>query len=267
MDTIGIDLAAQDAKTAVCTISWRAGTASVAPPLGGADGITEDALVEAVGRGDWVGIDAPFGWPAGFVRAVSGYAEREPWPDLDADALRYRLTDQMVRQELGISPLSVSSDRIGVAAWRCARLLTLARDGRKAADRTGRDRIVEVYPGAALTRWGLERRGYKARGNSDRKQGQRMKREELLKELEKSADWLGWEGDARDRCVESDDFLDAFLCALIARAAAVGLTVWPGKKKKKEWKAARVEGWIHLPLADSLPGLLEASEKPPPPRP
>ena len=265
METTGIDLAAQDAKTAVCTISWRTRTASVAPPIGGADGVTEDALVEAVGQGNWVGIDAPFGWPAGFVRAVSGYAEREPWPDIDPDALRYRLTDRLVRDELKLSPLSVSSDRIGVTAWRCARLLTLGRAGRKAADRTGRDRLVEVYPGAALTRWGLERRGYKASGNSERKQGQRAKREALLSEIEGSADWLRWEGDARDRCVESDDFLDAFLCALIARSAAVGLTVWP--KKKKEWKAARAEGWIHLPRADSLSKLVQASEKRPPAKP
>jgi len=265
MDTTGIDLAAQDAKTAVCTITWRGRTASVAPPVGGADGITEEALVDAVRQGSWVGIDSPFGWPASFVRAVSGYAEREPWPDLDPDALRYRLTDQMVRKELAISPLSVSSDRIGVTAWRCARLLTLARSGKKAADRTGRDRIVEVYPGAALTRWGLERRGYKASGNSERKRGQRAKREELLAALEGPADWLRWEGDARDRCVESDDFLDAFLCALIARAAAVGQTVWP--KKKKEWKAARAEGWIHLPRPDSLPKLVRGSEKAPPAKP
>jgi Protein of unknown function (DUF429) len=265
MDTIGIDLAAQDAKTAVCSISWGAHTASVAPPLRGADGITEDALVEAVGRGNWIGIDSPFGWPASFVQAVSGYAERDPWPDVDADALRYRLTDRRVRNELQLSPLSVSSDRIGVTAWRCARLMTLARAGRKAADRTGRDRIVEVYPGAALVRWGLDRRGYKTSGNSERKRGQRAKREALLSELERSADWLRWQDDARARCVESDDCLDAFLCALIARAAAVGLTVWP--KKKKEWRAARAEGWIHLPRADSLSELVGASEKRPPSKP
>ena len=222
-------------------------------------------LVEAVGRGNWVGIDAPFGWPAGFVRALTGYAEREPWPDIGPDALRYRLTDRLVRDEVKLSPLSVSSDRIGVTAWRCARLLTLARAGGKAADRTGRDGIVEVYPGAALTRWGLERRGYKTSGNSVRKQDQRAKREELLTQLEKSADWLRWEGDARDRCVDSDDHLDAFLCALIARSAAVGQTVWP--KKKKEWKAARAEGWIHLPQAESLAKLAGASEKKPPSKP
>jgi predicted RNase H-like nuclease len=265
MKTVGIDLAAQDAKTAVCAITWRSRTAVVGPPVGGADGVTEQTLVEAVGQGDWIGIDSPFGWPAGFVSAVGAYAKREPWPDIDGDSLRYRLTDRLVREELHLSPLSVSSDRIGVTAWRCARLLTAARAGRKAADRTGRDRIVEVYPGAALTRWGLERRGYKSTGGNARKEEQRAKRGELLTRVEESAPWLRWEGDAHNRCVESDDFLDAFLCALIARAAAVGKTVWP--KKKREWKAARVEGWIHVPRPDSLPRLVGASEKRPPAKP
>jgi predicted RNase H-like nuclease len=263
MDTIGIDLAAQDKKTAMCTIRWRSGAASVDPPrvgLGGA--ISEEALVDAVRSETWLGIDSPFGWPATFVDAVSGYARLEPWPDAPPDVLRYRLTDRLVRDELRLSPLSVSSDLIGVTAWRCARLLTLARAGRKAADRTGRDRIVEVYPGAALMRWGLDRRGYKTGGNAEKKKSQRSRRELLVGEIERSAPWLRWQGDARQRCVESDDALDAFLCALIARAAAVGATVWP--QTRGEWRAARAEGWIHLPRAGSLPELVGGRAKRPP---
>jgi predicted nuclease with RNAse H fold len=261
MQTIGIDLAAQDKKTAICTIGWRSRVARVEPPVSAGD----SELVEAVAGGNWVGIDAPFGWPAQFVKAVRGHAEREPWPDADPDALRYRLTDRVVRRELSISPLSVSADRIGVTAWRCARLLTLARAGKKPADRSGRHRIVEVYPGAALTRWGLDRRGYKTSGGAQRKEGQQAKREDLLRSLEEHAQWLQWEEDARERCIVSDDFLDAFLCAVIARAAALGLTVWP--QGKKEWRAARAEGWIHLPEADSLGGLARGSEQAPPSRP
>jgi hypothetical protein len=267
MDTLGIDLAAQDKKTAICTIRWTSGAASVEPPgVGPGGGVDEEALVAAVRSGSWLGIDSPFGWPATFVDAVSGYARREPWPDAPADVLRYRLTDRIVRDELRLSPLSVSSDLIGVTAWRCARLLTLARAGREAADRTGRDRIVEVYPGAALKRWGLDRRGYKTSGNAEKKKAQRSKRELLLDALDRSAPWLRWEEDARERCVESDDSLDAFLCALIARAAAVGSTVWP--ETSEQWEAAEAEGWIHLPRAGSLPGLARRSAKrPPTPRP
>jgi predicted nuclease with RNAse H fold len=263
METIGIDLAAQDKKTATCSIRWSSGVASVAAPrVGPGGGVSEEALVDAVRSGTWLGIDSPFGWPGTFVDAVSGYARREPWPDMPPDSLRYRLTDRIVRDELKLSPLSVSSDLIGVTAWRCARLLTLARAGRKAADRTGRDRIVEVYPGAALKRWGLDRRGYKTSGNAEKKKAQRSKRELLLREIDVSAPWLRWQDDARERCIESDDALDAFLSALIARAAAVGSTVWP--KTRAQWRAARAEGWIHLPRAGSLPNLAHRRAKPPP---
>ena len=261
METTGIDLAAQDAKTAVCTISWNSRSASVAPPVGGADGVTEDALVEAVSKANWVGIDSPFGWPAGFVSAVAGYAERQPWPDIGADALRYRLTDRLVRDE--VEPHHSASRPIGSASppgaapgslrWRAP--AEGRRPHRPRPDRRG-------LPGAALTRWGLDRRGYKASGNAERKLSQRSKRRRSSPRSRDPPTGSAGRTTRRDRCVESDDFLDAFLCALIARSAAVGLTVWP--KKKKEWKAGRAEGWIHLPRPDSLPQLAGAAEKRPP---
>jgi hypothetical protein len=49
--------------------------------------------------------------------------------------------------------------------------------------------------------------------------------------------------------VASDDCLDALLAALIARAAVRGLTVRPAPD---DLELAREEGWIALPLADSL---------------
>jgi hypothetical protein len=47
-------------------------------------------------------------------------------------------------------PLSVATNRIGLAATRCAGLLArLAADGRP-VDRAGTGVVVEVYPAAAL---------------------------------------------------------------------------------------------------------------------
>ena len=40
-----------------------------------------------------------------------------------------------------LPPLSVSSDRIAVAAWRCARLLDALRPNERSVDRTGKDHI------------------------------------------------------------------------------------------------------------------------------
>jgi hypothetical protein len=44
-----------------------------------------------------------------------------------------------------------------------------------------------------------------------------------------------------------DDALDAFICALVARAAALDLA---GHPTDDDLPAARREGWIHLPTID-----------------
>jgi hypothetical protein len=54
----------------------------------------------------------------------------------------------------------------------------------------------------------------------------------------------------------SADRLDALVCALVTRAAALGLT----RPVPLDEDAARIarEGWIHLPLSDSLGRLARA---------
>ncbi|MEA2467277.1 MAG: hypothetical protein QOJ57_1403 [Thermoleophilaceae bacterium] len=263
MDTYGIDLAAQDEKTAICRVRWSGKRAVAARPRTGAtDDIGDHDLARIIGADAWVGIDAPFGWPADFVRAVTAYSHRGPWPDVTPDRLRYRLTDRLVRDELKLAPLSVSSDRIGVTAWRCARLMSLARPGATAVDRSGGDRVVEVYPAAALVRWGFDRRGYKKSGASAQQVAQRKARERLLDTIDAACGWLEWEDGARDACVASDDALDALLCAFIARAAAIGSTRWPVAVAERE--AAAAEGWIHVPEEGSLGGLGSGRAKRPP---
>ena len=108
----------------------------------------------------------------------------------------------------------------------------------------GAEWVLEAYPAAALMLWGLPRDGYKTDVAA---------REDLLAALESAAPWLSWEPGARDACVDSDDALDAVLCALIARAAALGLTEPP---PTEDLRLARTEGWIHLPRKSSLGELL-----------
>lgn len=78
--------------------------------------------------------------------------------------LTNRATDLHLRQSVRLQPLSVSADRIGAAAMRCAAILSgLTRKGIE-IDRTGRvGPVVEVYPAAALKVWGLPHQGYKGR--------------------------------------------------------------------------------------------------------
>jgi predicted nuclease with RNAse H fold len=245
MRTLGIDLASQDERTAMAGIAWRQGVGIVEKPISPVS--NEDAL-RAMKDAAWIGIDAPFGWPDSFVQVLPAYAATGIWPaDIDDHALRLRFTDQFVRDHVGIWPLSVSSDRIAVPAWRCARLL--AAHAPEGFDRIGRSHIVEVYPGAALTVWNFARRGYKRSGNGERQAVQRQAREALMAELAaRSSDWLDLSA-AHDECVKSDDALDAVLAGLVARATAKRLTWQP----PDDWIAliAR-EGWIHVPQPGSF---------------
>src|SRR6185312_12819365 len=71
--TLGIDLAAQPANTSACAIDWGPGTPVVSDLSSGLD---DTALLDAIDGADKVGIDAPFGWPDDFVRAVSAHQNR-----------------------------------------------------------------------------------------------------------------------------------------------------------------------------------------------
>jgi hypothetical protein len=158
--TLGIDLAAQPKETAACLISWSEVGAVVERLVCPLD---DDAIVTMIeaDRPLKVAIDAPFGWPSDFVNAVAAWDAGAHWQGGETRVLRLRLTDRVVIQEALQQPLSVSSDRIAVTAWRCARLLTrLAVNGVDVA-RDGSGLVVEVYPAAALRRWLLDPKGYK----------------------------------------------------------------------------------------------------------
>lgn len=251
MRTAGVDLSVSAERTAAATIEWEAGSEDRArvgePSLGHSD----EALVETLAEAEWVAIDAPFGWPEPMVAALHGYASEDRWRGPDKQGFRLRRTDMRVHDrvlaETGrkLWPLSPSTDRIALAVWRLAGLRETAHErSRIRFDRAGADRVLEAYPAAALLLWELPRDGYKTDPAA---------REELLAALEAAAPWLDWEDGAREACVESDDALDAVLCALIARAAALGLTEPPPPEDRE---LARIEGWIHLPRKGGLGELL-----------
>ncbi len=263
--TMGVDLASQPEKTAVCILRWGAG-----PPVLVAlcRGRAEDGTalhtkwLSTTGygiRGDYgapitkIGIDAPFGWPEPFLDAVAAYRTGPSWPtglDNALDLCRLRETDRAVHRRAGKWPLSVSSDKIAVPAMRCATLLTdiAAHAGPDAVSRDGTNLCCEVYPDPALRRWtdhapeGLaHRESYKGSAASD-------KRVALLAALRAQLPFE--DGDhLLDRVALEDDYLDALICALVARAAELGLTYPPEAGTERE--RAQLEGWIHLP-SDSL---------------
>lgn len=237
MRTLGIDLASQPAKTAVCLVEWAADVARVVEVVVGAD---DDRLLELVREADRAGIDAPFGWPRPFVALLAahrdGVAGDRVWTPVRRDALRFRRTDVVVREALGRWPLSVSSDLIAIVAMRCAGLL----DRLGIEDRSGLGQVVETYPAVALRRWGLRSRGYK---------GNPTALAALLSGLRAATPWLICDQESAALCGRSDHAFDALVSALVARAAALGLTARPGAEERE---LARLEGWIAIPEGGSL---------------
>lgn len=250
MRTVGIDLAAQPANTGWCVVDWaahRVVEVSVnhsGPEVGGDEELV--SLVCSAGVG-LAGIDTPLGWPDGFVEAIAAHHAGDRWPDDEGDPdghrrrLRLRRTDALVGVATGRHPMSVSADRIAVAAMRGARLQQLIKEraGRDAVDRSGCSGLVaETYPAAALAVWGLAASGYKGTGGTSA-------RAELVDAL------VGRSGlvvtdDQRAAMVGSDHLLDAWVCALVARAVLDGGTTRPGPGDEA---VARREGWIHVPDA------------------
>ena len=234
MRTVGIDLAAAAANTAVAVVDWNTGV--VEPAVVGVSDAALLELVDGLAGDDRVGIDCPVGWPVEFVRAVSAWQVGAPWPGRDEDdraaytrRLRFRRTDLVVQERTGRWPLSVSTDRLGVTASRCAWLLDQAelRLG-EAVDRTGDGRFAEVYPALSRRVWGLA---------STRALGELQGRVPSLR----FADDATYAG--------NEHAFDALVAALVSRAVALGLTHPPDAADRE---VAAVEGWIRLPYPDAL---------------
>lgn len=245
--TLGIDLAAQPERTAVCAVEWDGGSA-LAEVLPGRH---DDARLLDLMRQPWdkIGIDCPLGWPEPFVEAVTAHRSGKRWParGLDPDEhrrrVRYRHTDLALAQREGFLPLSVSSDLIGVVALRGAMLLDRYADGRKAVRRDGAGIVAEVYPAAALRRWLPAFRGsYKRRGD--------LAPLRTLVAAVTDAVPVKFSGDSRERCETSHDAFDAMVCALVARAVTLRQTRRP--RSDHELRLAATEGWIHVPKKSSM---------------
>jgi predicted RNase H-like nuclease len=232
MRTLGVDLASADDRTGAVVVDWS-DTGGVVGAV--AQPASDDLIEELASTSSSIAIDAPLGWPIAFTDALVANRETRPWPDAPTRALRYRRTDLRLAEER-IWPLSVSTDRIGIVAFRAQRLLPRLGRGEHPA-RDGSDGIYEVYPAAALRRWSQQSRAYK------RVDPAHAQSREVI---------LGWlvggfrlsVGEHRERLVASSDLLDALICAILAREAAEGRTE---PVLDIDCEAAREEGWIHLP--------------------
>lgn len=244
--TLGIDLAAQDKNTAACRMTWSQGVGTVDKVYGGNDCSDDellDLIVSVVRAGGTVGIDAPFGWPDAFLDQLLEYRDLGRWRDRPppdpSRSLCYRLTDLYLKQGKdppagfkGIHPLSVSTDRIGVVAMRCARLLSHLPHRGIPRDPLGRQ-VVEVYPGGALRRWGLAAKDYK----HDQAVRVALLTQPPLDAVVVTSDLA--------RITNTDHAFDAMLSAIVARDVALGRD---DPNRPGDDGQLRREGWIRMPM-------------------
>lgn len=240
--TIGVDLAAQPARTALAVVVWEPGSAAVTELIRPA---FDDQIVAAVQDCDRAGFDVPLGWPASFTAFITAHQGDTHAPLPDADAWRdlaYRETDRVVAESFRKTPLSVSTDRIGLAAFRGATLLARLRDAGVDVSRDGTGRILEAYPVVAMMQWGLAVGGpYKGTDRARASANLTL----LVDALLNAAPWLDL-GGHEELCRRNDDAFDAVICALIARAHLLGDCTKPTGEQER---CARTEGWIAVPQA------------------
>ncbi len=191
------------------------------------------------------GIDCPFGWPAAFVEFVTSHHAGHLAILEDGHGSRRNLTmrrtDVFVYEQLRLTPLSVSADRIAHVALRCAVLLAKIEAAGGPVDRSGSGPIAEVYPAASLRSWGLDHRGYKQKTGTGALAG-------LVAHLLDEAPWLHCT--IHEQAMRrSHDVFDAVIAAMTARAAALGQTIPPAAD---DLAAAAAEGWIAIPRTPDI---------------
>jgi hypothetical protein len=235
----GLDLAAEPKGTALAVIDWGSKSARLVSLELGVD---DDLAVRTALEVEKFGIDCALGWPVDFVAFLNEHNNlAKAKTPFDGDStlrrsLAHRETDRMVREITGKWPLSVSTDRLGMTAIRCAGLLS-KMGPHFDVDRSGLGRVVEVYPGAALRGWFTETSGYRNLESI---------RQALIEELCLRAPWLEL-NPYKQLMIESCDAFDSVFAAMAARAAQLGASTAPSES---QLGVAAVEGWIHLPTIE-----------------
>ena len=237
---LGIDWATKPANRAAVELAGRRIVNVVHP-------FTDEDAIAALNREDVdvIAVDTPLGWPAGFSQFVEGWSATEGGaPPPEGSAFSMRLTDLVVRQEVGKVPLSVSSDRIALCARSWVEVFVRAgAAGRVDAGQTPTPArpVIEVYPAAALAQFDVAPDGYK--------KAKVARRALLSKVLRRFALDDGGHLPALVGSKDDDAHVaDALLAGLSGLAWGGALKGWGVRRPKAgERAAAAREGWIFFP--------------------
>lgn len=239
MMSAGIDLAAEPKGTALAILEFVNDKAQLVYLEQGLD---DQVLIDKTINADKVGIDCAFGWPIEFAKFIARNQDPTNKEPIDGGmdfrrTLSFRETDRVTKELTGRWPLSVSTDRLGLTAMRCAGLLSRYQQAGVAVDRSGQGTLAEVYPGATLRTWSFDTTNYRVN---------KEVRAELIQDLNRQAPWLEL-GHSSELMIESCDSFDAVIAALAARAVFQGKY---NKPTKDQQAAAEIEGWICLPAKE-----------------
>jgi hypothetical protein len=241
--TGGVDFASQASNTAACVIEWGTRGGIVTELKTSCD---DDYIVDLVSRVAKLGIDVPLGWPSPFVEALRMHAHDGSWPAhyehrTTLKDFRLRSTDNWVHDSLKLPlPLSVATDRIAIPTMRAAAIFARITP-RPPLDGSGR--VIEVYPAAALARWGFLSKGYKGKVNFETRRA-------LVEDIANTTStWLSFTDEQQAWCVDDENVLDSLIASLVSRAAMIGLSESIPIALRD---AALREGWISIPRDGSL---------------
>ena len=178
--------------------------------------------------------DSPLGWPAPLGEALASHEAGTALAVPPNDLFR-RLTDRVVRDQIGKQSLDVGADRIARTAHAALALLGELRSatghdiplawGPKLGQRLA---AIEVYPAATLKVRGLPTSGYKAMGDV-------AKRRQILRGLKRRIQISR----RMPLLLEDANALDAAVCVVAAMDFLAGSTIQPENPDR-----ARREGWI-----------------------
>lgn len=233
----GLDVSTSKAKTAAVAIDWgtahRARVVEVRHPLPATD---IAPLIAEYKASSWA-VDVPFGWPDRFVHLMATRhdgvlpVEHRPaaadWEEWRTRCVAQRRTDRFLTDDPRIKtrPLPASFQLLGATAAMWVLVEAELDSLGVPIDRAGLDgKVCETYPAAALAAWGFG------------------KKKQTWAELQRNFPFLDADEQLLSK-LSSDDVCDGIVCALVARARDLGLTIGP---TDDDLVAAQREGWIHV---------------------
>jgi hypothetical protein len=234
---IGVDCATQANKVGLARAYKQGSQFCVQEATVCSNARTPIEIVEnwlSPGHSALIALDAPLGWPAAMARSLSTHVAGQPIA-VPPNLLFRRLTDRVIAQRTGKTPLDVGADRIArTAHWALFFLDELRRSISEAiplawsVPLSERIMALEVYPAATLLMHGASLRGYKHTDGV-------AERQSILEIVGRCVDCTRVLSDVP----LSVDALDAIACIL------AGVDFLDGKAAPPdEFAVAQREGWI-----------------------